>query len=239
MKRFESKGYKLVAIKILVPSRELAERHYEEHAGKYVIPILILMPKNFAVSEDWGVEISLLLQKTSCWWWSWWIPTKNVLKTVYIPFSYDTWKPTPKSCHKNATTCYHLFSVFWRDLPTSMFAFWNILVHSVSMDRPFYPGLVDFLSSGAVLAMVRVITSWLLLLLQRRACVFCRWTNAKPRWPNLLFIPLRFIHCACYFPFIKKVGNIGNNEIGLEAQVPMFVGETWTVSFGNSSNIAI
>ncbi|KAJ3441071.1 nucleoside diphosphate kinase [Anaeramoeba flamelloides] len=32
--RFEKKGYKLVAMKYIVPKRELAAKHYEEHKGK-------------------------------------------------------------------------------------------------------------------------------------------------------------------------------------------------------------
>lgn len=34
IKRFEAKGYKLVGIKVIVPSRDLAGRHYAEHDGK-------------------------------------------------------------------------------------------------------------------------------------------------------------------------------------------------------------
>lgn len=32
--RFERKGYKLVAIKILVPTKEFAGKHYAEHEGR-------------------------------------------------------------------------------------------------------------------------------------------------------------------------------------------------------------
>eukprot|EP01155_Anaeramoeba_flamelloides_P010363 Anaeramoba_flamelloidesa325350_1053.p1 GENE.a325350_1053~~a325350_1053.p1 ORF type:complete len:159 (+),score=41.00 a325350_1053:26-478(+) len=32
--RFEKKGYKLVAMKYIVPTRDLAAKHYEEHKGK-------------------------------------------------------------------------------------------------------------------------------------------------------------------------------------------------------------
>ena len=32
--RFERKGYKLAAMKLLTPSKELAEKHYAEHADK-------------------------------------------------------------------------------------------------------------------------------------------------------------------------------------------------------------
>lgn len=32
--RFERKGYKLVAIKIVVPSKEFAGKHYAEHEGR-------------------------------------------------------------------------------------------------------------------------------------------------------------------------------------------------------------
>lgn len=41
IKRFEDKGYKLVAIKILVPSKELAAQHYAEHEGKPFYPGLV------------------------------------------------------------------------------------------------------------------------------------------------------------------------------------------------------
>lgn len=37
IRRFESKGYKLVGIKVIVPSEALAAKHYDEHSGKYVI----------------------------------------------------------------------------------------------------------------------------------------------------------------------------------------------------------
>lgn len=37
IKRFESKGYRLVGIKIIVPTSELASKHYDEHNGKYVV----------------------------------------------------------------------------------------------------------------------------------------------------------------------------------------------------------
>ena len=33
--RFEQRGFKVVALKMMQPSRELAERHYEEHRGKH------------------------------------------------------------------------------------------------------------------------------------------------------------------------------------------------------------
>ena len=38
--RFEARGYKLVGLKMLTPSVELAERHYAEHAGKPFFPKL-------------------------------------------------------------------------------------------------------------------------------------------------------------------------------------------------------
>lgn len=39
--RFERKGYKLVAIKVIVPSKELASEHYAEHEGKPFFPKLV------------------------------------------------------------------------------------------------------------------------------------------------------------------------------------------------------
>jgi nucleoside-diphosphate kinase len=33
--RFEQRGFKVVGLKMLQPTRELAERHYEEHRGKH------------------------------------------------------------------------------------------------------------------------------------------------------------------------------------------------------------
>eukprot|EP00887_Chlorella_sp_A99_P001526 scaffold8.g1526.t1 len=41
IKRFEQRGFKLVAIKVLVPSRELAGEHYAEHKGKPFYPKLV------------------------------------------------------------------------------------------------------------------------------------------------------------------------------------------------------
>ena len=32
--RFENRGYKLVALKMLTPTMDLAEKHYQEHNGK-------------------------------------------------------------------------------------------------------------------------------------------------------------------------------------------------------------
>ena len=34
IKRFENKGYKIIAMKMLRPTLEIAEKHYEEHLGK-------------------------------------------------------------------------------------------------------------------------------------------------------------------------------------------------------------
>lgn len=39
--RFERKGYKLVAAKLIVPSREIAKLHYAEHDGKPFFPNLV------------------------------------------------------------------------------------------------------------------------------------------------------------------------------------------------------
>jgi len=39
--RFERKGYKLVAAKVLIPSAELAKKHYAEHDGKPFFPKLV------------------------------------------------------------------------------------------------------------------------------------------------------------------------------------------------------
>jgi len=41
IKRFEQRGYKLVALKFLVPSEELLNKHYEEHIGKKFFPGLV------------------------------------------------------------------------------------------------------------------------------------------------------------------------------------------------------
>lgn len=41
IKRFESRGYKLVGVKVVVPSRELAGKHYAEHEGKPFFPKLV------------------------------------------------------------------------------------------------------------------------------------------------------------------------------------------------------
>lgn len=39
--RFEEKGYKLIGLKLLLPTTEMAEKHYEEHKGKPFYPRLI------------------------------------------------------------------------------------------------------------------------------------------------------------------------------------------------------
>lgn len=39
--RFEEKGYKIIGLKLLQPTIELAEKHYEEHKGKPFYPRLI------------------------------------------------------------------------------------------------------------------------------------------------------------------------------------------------------
>ena len=41
IKRFEARGYKLVGIKVVVPSRALAAQHYAEHEGKPFFPKLV------------------------------------------------------------------------------------------------------------------------------------------------------------------------------------------------------
>lgn len=41
IKRFENKGYKIIGIKMLQPTLELAEQHYKEHVGKPFYPRLI------------------------------------------------------------------------------------------------------------------------------------------------------------------------------------------------------
>jgi len=39
--RFEKKGYKLVALKVVVPSKDLAAQHYAEHHGRPFFPKLV------------------------------------------------------------------------------------------------------------------------------------------------------------------------------------------------------
>lgn len=39
--RFEEKGYKIIGLKLLLPTLELAEKHYAEHKGKPFYPRLI------------------------------------------------------------------------------------------------------------------------------------------------------------------------------------------------------
>jgi len=39
--RFEKKGYKLVALKLLTPSKDLVEKHYEDLKGKPFYPGLV------------------------------------------------------------------------------------------------------------------------------------------------------------------------------------------------------
>lgn len=39
--RFEEKGYKIIGLKLLLPTKQMAEKHYEEHKGKPFYPRLI------------------------------------------------------------------------------------------------------------------------------------------------------------------------------------------------------
>ncbi len=39
--RFEEKGYKIIGLKLLLPTLEMAEKHYAEHKGKPFYPRLI------------------------------------------------------------------------------------------------------------------------------------------------------------------------------------------------------
>ena len=39
--KFEEKGYKIIGLKLLLPTLELAEKHYAEHKGKPFYPSLI------------------------------------------------------------------------------------------------------------------------------------------------------------------------------------------------------
>jgi len=41
VERFERRGYKLVGIKVIVPTAAMAEAHYEEHKGKPFFPKLV------------------------------------------------------------------------------------------------------------------------------------------------------------------------------------------------------
>ncbi len=41
IKRFENKGYKIIALKMLIPTLEIAEKHYLEHVNKPFYPGLI------------------------------------------------------------------------------------------------------------------------------------------------------------------------------------------------------
>ncbi|KAG1667625.1 hypothetical protein FOA52_001679 [Chlamydomonas sp. UWO 241] len=49
IQRFESKGYKLVGIKVVVPPKALAEAHYEEHAERPFFPKLVTFLSSGAV----------------------------------------------------------------------------------------------------------------------------------------------------------------------------------------------
>lgn len=59
IKRFEQRGYKLVALKYLVPSEELLTKHYEEHVGKkFFAGLLSYMSSGPVVAMVWeGTEI--------------------------------------------------------------------------------------------------------------------------------------------------------------------------------------
>lgn len=41
IKRFELKGYKIIGLKMIHPTKELAEKHYAEHIGKPFYPRLV------------------------------------------------------------------------------------------------------------------------------------------------------------------------------------------------------
>eukprot|EP00953_Heterococcus_sp_UTEX-ZZ885_P038003 19511-Heterococcus_DN1.PRE.2 len=67
--RFEKKGYKLVAMKMIWPSEQLASQHYEDLSGRPFFPALV---KYFSsgpiVAMVWeGQRMQLTCQ--SCWWW--------------------------------------------------------------------------------------------------------------------------------------------------------------------------
>lgn len=59
LKRLEQKGYKLVGIKVLVPSRELASKHYAEHEGKpFFEKLVAFLSSGAVVATVWeGPEI--------------------------------------------------------------------------------------------------------------------------------------------------------------------------------------
>jgi len=59
IKRFEQRGYKLAAMKYLVPSEELLTKHYEEHVGKKFFPGLVsYMGSGPVVAMVWeGTEV--------------------------------------------------------------------------------------------------------------------------------------------------------------------------------------
>ncbi|KAK9823716.1 hypothetical protein WJX72_004856 [[Myrmecia] bisecta] len=59
IKRFEAKGYKLVGIKVLVPSKDLAGKHYAEHEGKPFYPGLVnFLSSGAVVAMVWeGKEV--------------------------------------------------------------------------------------------------------------------------------------------------------------------------------------
>lgn len=59
LKRFEQKGFKLVAMKVVVPSKELAGKHYAEHDGKPFYPKLVdFLSSGAVVATVWeGKEV--------------------------------------------------------------------------------------------------------------------------------------------------------------------------------------
>ena len=50
--RFERKGLRLVGLKLLKPSRELAEKHYAVHKGKPFYESLLVVPDQRADGGD-------------------------------------------------------------------------------------------------------------------------------------------------------------------------------------------
>jgi nucleoside-diphosphate kinase len=88
IKRFEAKGLRIVGLKQLVPSRELAESHYEVHRGKgffeAVVDFIVSGPVVAMVLEGPdAIELSrLMMGKTR--------PTEAAPGTIRGDYSHST-----------------------------------------------------------------------------------------------------------------------------------------------------
>uniref|UniRef100_A0A383W1M7 Nucleoside diphosphate kinase n=1 Tax=Tetradesmus obliquus TaxID=3088 RepID=A0A383W1M7_TETOB len=130
--RFERKGYKLVGIKVLVPTQALAAKHYAEHDGKPFFPKLVnFLSSGPVVAMVWEGKSVVKYGRTM-------IGATNPLAsspgTIRGDYGIDTGRNI----------------IHGSDSVEALAA-----KHYAEHDgKPFFPKLVNFLSSGPVVAMV-------------------------------------------------------------------------------------